>query len=237
MAAALPTGVPESSMISDFPLPAAPGRLRSGLLGRRRRADSMMLRQLAAERFLAADQASADFSSPIVVLSPQIHPDPIEWTSDSPAHMLGGGLAFLLRAEITSFLRSAGLGDVLEELDAIEERLVTDKPVTRRHAADGMRRVLVAVADHVYPACAEPYRDRWGDEHRVGAGQPVNRILAFVDAQGRLTTVEQRAFGGELRAMWRAATLEVHGSTELGDAKRDYLRLLKAVALVSRASA
>jgi hypothetical protein len=195
-----------------------------------------MLRRLAAERLLAADQASVSLVASRAVL-PRVDRPTIEWTQGSPAHMLGGSLAFSLRAEITSFLQSASLGGVLEELDAIEERLVTDKPVTRRHAADSMRRVLVAVADHVYPASVEPYPDRWGEKHNVGAGQAVNRILAFVDAQGRLTTTEQRALGGELRAMWRAASLEVHGSTELGDAKRDYLRLLKAVALVSRASA
>jgi hypothetical protein len=234
MSVALPTKTSESSVFPDLPFPAAPGSRGSDLLRHRRRVESTLLRRLAAERFLAADQASS-VGRPVYFVAPQADSRPTDWTEGSPAHVLGGNLALSLRAEVTNFLRSANLSYVLEELDAIEERLVTDKPVARKHAADSMRRVLVAVADHVFPACTEPYRDRWGNSHGVGADQPVNRILAFVDTQRVLTTVEQKALAGELLAMWRSASLEVHGSTTLGDAKGDYLRLLKGVAVVSAA--
>lgn len=71
--------------------------------------------------------------------------------------------------------------DVLDQLNAAIDRAGAEGGEARSHALTSCRRVLVAVADYVYPASPDPYVDGSGTTRPVGAGQYRNRILAAVE--------------------------------------------------------
>ena len=71
--------------------------------------------------------------------------------------------------------------DVLDQLNAAIERAGAEGGEARTHALTSCRRVLVAVADRVYPPSKDPHTDSSGKERQVGPGQYRNRILAAVD--------------------------------------------------------
>jgi hypothetical protein len=153
------------------------------------------------------------------------------------AFLTGGLLVLDLRSVSVGFLRSEGLHDALEELTAIEERLATGGRVPVKHAADSTRRVIRSVADHVFPACRQPYLDRWEQTRCVDAQKPVNRIMAFVDRSLGMQPEEQRALAAELSALWRSVSDDVHSVKSVREARYDYVRLLRMLAVVARSLA
>ncbi len=153
------------------------------------------------------------------------------------AFLTGGQLVLDLRGASVGFLRSAGLHDALEELAAIEERLATGGRVPIKHAADSTRRVIRAVADHVFPPSGQPYVDRWRELRSVDAPKPVNRIMAFVDSGLMMQSEEQRALAAELSALWRSVSDDVHSVKSVREARYDYVRLLRMLAAVGRSLA
>jgi hypothetical protein len=153
------------------------------------------------------------------------------------AFLSGGQLVLDLRSVSVSFLHSAGLHDALEELTAIEERLETGGRVPIKHAADSTRRVIRAIAEHVFPARSQPYRDRWGQSRCVAAQKPVNRIMAFVDSRLGMQPEEQRALAAELSALWRSVSDDVHSVKSVREARYDYIRLLRMLAAIDRSLA
>jgi hypothetical protein len=83
--------------------------------------------------------------------------------------------------------------DVLDQLNAAIDRAGAEGGEARSHALTSCRRVLVAVADYVYPPSSAPYIDRAGTKRQVGAPQYRNRILAAIERSTANST-----FGGAL---------------------------------------
>lgn len=78
--------------------------------------------------------------------------------------------------------------DVLDMLTAAINRAgVNDNPEARVHALTSCRRVLVAIADVVFPPKSAPYVDRTGVEREVGPGQYRNRIVAAIETANPTT--------------------------------------------------
>ncbi len=153
-------------------------------------------------------------------------------------HHLVGAYTLALRKGAGDWLKAEGLLAAAEELEAIDERLSCCQRVAYKHAADSTRRLLVAVADRVFPGRSQRYCDRWENDRDVGQDKVVNRILAFVDdhLRNELPSEEQRALGAELHALWRAVSDDIHRHSGGRDAMNDYLRLLRTLAVVRRAS-
>jgi hypothetical protein len=85
--------------------------------------------------------------------------------------------------------------DVLEMFTAVYERLEDPKPEHLHQAGTTCRRILKAVADHLYPP-GPPIRDSSGRERKVGEDQYVNRLLAF--AQEHLPDTVGAIWGASL---------------------------------------
>jgi hypothetical protein len=73
--------------------------------------------------------------------------------------------------------------DVLEKLNAALKRASEhDEAESRSQALLSCRRVLLAVADEVFPASEIQYVDTSGTSRSVGRSQYLNRLLAFVES-------------------------------------------------------
>lgn len=99
----------------------------------------------------------------------------------------GGQIFDRHRTRVDKLLRSVA-PDVLDKLNAAIERAAAgDDPEAPAHALTSCRRVLEAVANHVFPPRAEPYVDANGKERPVGKGQYRNRLLAAIESAGVTT--------------------------------------------------
>jgi hypothetical protein len=75
--------------------------------------------------------------------------------------------------------------DVLEKLNAAIERAFDDDDAEQRsQALLSCRRVLVAIADRVFPAQAEPRTGKDGQPHDLGANNYRNRLWAALEDSG-----------------------------------------------------
>lgn len=87
--------------------------------------------------------------------------------------------------------------DILAMLNsAISRAFAEDEPEARVHALTSCRRVLVAVADYVFPPSDVLRTDSQGVERQVGLHQYRNRILAALEIAGGSTL--HRALGAHL---------------------------------------
>jgi hypothetical protein len=78
--------------------------------------------------------------------------------------------------------------EILDQLNsAIRRAHESEDQESRAQALTSCRRVLVAIADLVFPARDEAYVDSSGHERPVGNGQYRNRLVAFVESRGSNT--------------------------------------------------
>ncbi len=139
------------------------------------------------------------------------------------------------RNGVIRFLRMAGLAGDIEDLTELEKRLHRRNQRDLQHAAFCSRMILASVADRVFPACAEPWRDLHGKERPVGPEEVGNRLSAFLDKYLRLEPAIRAAFQGELDALKRWAGRGPHGIHTAAEADRCYMRLLSVLAVVTEA--
>jgi len=111
----------------------------------------------------------------------------------------GGQIFDRHRTRVDQHLRSVA-PDVLDKLNsAIERAAAGDDPEAPTHALTSCRRVLEAIADHVFPPRVEPYVDANGRERPVGKSQYRNRLLAAIESAGGTTL--SRAVGATIEDM------------------------------------
>jgi hypothetical protein len=67
-----------------------------------------------------------------------------------------------------------------EKLISINERMLDNTIESRSLALTSCRRLLMDIADSVFPAQEKPWLDRNGKERKVGAEQYKNRIIAYI---------------------------------------------------------
>jgi hypothetical protein len=120
------------------------------------------------------------------------------------------------RARVDQHLRAVA-PDVLDKLNAaIERSTAEDEPEARAHALTSCRRVLVAVADHVFPPQSEAHIGKDGKPHEVGASEYRNRLAAAVEASGASTygsalVTAIHEFAGRLDRLDELTQKGVHG--------------------------
>lgn len=88
------------------------------------------------------------------------------------------------RSEIDTFIR-AHCPKAAEKLVAINERMAEDSSESRTAALTSCRRLLMTVADSLFPASEEGWTDSSGTVRKVGTDQYKNRLLAYIDSRHR----------------------------------------------------
>jgi hypothetical protein len=84
------------------------------------------------------------------------------------------------RAAVDSFIRSS-CPKAAGQLLSVYERLADGDSEARAQCLTSCRRILLTVADAVFPVQDEEYRDRTGKRRKVGPEEYKNRLLAFLD--------------------------------------------------------
>ena len=83
------------------------------------------------------------------------------------------------RSEIDNFVR-AHCPRAAEKLVAINERISEDSSESRSAALTTCRRLLMTVADSLFPAQDEDWKDKSGKMRKVGTEQYKNRLMAYM---------------------------------------------------------
>jgi hypothetical protein len=83
------------------------------------------------------------------------------------------------RSEIDNFVR-AHCPKAAEKLVAINERIAEDSSESRSSALTTCRRLLMTVADSLFPAQDEDWKDKSEKMRKVGTEQYKNRLLAYM---------------------------------------------------------
>lgn len=83
------------------------------------------------------------------------------------------------RGVVDKFIRSH-CPKSAEKLVAINERMTDGSEESRSSALTSCRRLLMDVADSVFPASKEDWTDRKGKKRKVGVDQYKNRLLAYL---------------------------------------------------------
>ncbi len=86
------------------------------------------------------------------------------------------------RIDVDNFVRM-NCPKAAEQLLSAYERIRTGQPEESAQALVTCRRMLLTVADAVFPAQAEAFRDSQGRPHKVGADDYKNRLLAYLDSR------------------------------------------------------
>jgi hypothetical protein len=85
------------------------------------------------------------------------------------------------RILVDKFVQDHCSHDIKEQFLSINDRLKENVTESYSQALLTVRRVLVSIADSIYPPNPEPYTDKKGKSHAVDNDNYVNRILAYID--------------------------------------------------------
>jgi sulfite reductase alpha subunit-like flavoprotein len=102
-----------------------------------------------------------------------------------------------------------------EKLVAINERMSESSPESWTAALTSCRRLLMSVADAMFPAREEDWKDATGKPRKVGTEQYKNRLLAFLSESSKtgsreLVTSELEHLAGRLDAIYEKTCKGVH---------------------------
>jgi len=129
------------------------------------------------------------------------------------------------REDVDSFVR-AYCPKAAEQLIAINERLREDLSESRSVALTSCRRLLMSVADSLFPAQSEPWKDAKGKLRKVGPDEYKNRLVAYIenrissDSSFSIIATEIEHLAARLDAVYEKASKGVHA-----DVSRDEARL------------
>ncbi|WP_271508091.1 AbiTii domain-containing protein [Bradyrhizobium sp. CCBAU 11357] len=84
------------------------------------------------------------------------------------------------RNRVDNFIRSYA-PKAAEQIIAVNERMADDSAEAFSHALTTCRRLLLTIADAIYPARSEPYIDGRGKSRDVGYESYKNRLLAYLE--------------------------------------------------------
>ena len=86
------------------------------------------------------------------------------------------------RQETDAFIRSR-CPQAVQQLVAISERLRESQAESLSAALNSCRRVLVTVADSLFPSQDSDFVDRKGNSRKIGLNEYKNRLLAFIESK------------------------------------------------------
>ncbi len=139
-----------------------------------------------------------------------------------------------LRRDVDAFVRTH-CPHAAEKLVAIAERMAEGTPEASAEALTSCRRLMVAVADAVFPASDEDWIDHAGKRRKVGTDNYRNRLMAFAerrlgsDSTGEILTAELEHLSSRLDAAADKACKGVHAVVSTEEAR---LAIVEAYILV-----
>lgn len=128
------------------------------------------------------------------------------------------------RDEIDKFVR-AHCPQAAEKLVSINERIAEDSSESRSAALTTCRRLLMTVADSLFPARDEDWKDKTGKKRKVGVDQYKNRLLAFIsqnsssESSTAILESELELIAAKLDAVYEKTCKGVHIDVEEQEAK------------------
>ena len=146
------------------------------------------------------------------------------------------------RTVVDIFVRS-NCPKAAEQLLAIHERLRDDNSESLAHALTSCRRVLLTVADTVFPPQSADHKDSSGKLRKVGQEQYVNRLMAFLEmhpASGSTLAIQRAELehlGARLSAVYEKTNKGVHAEVSREEANFAVIHTYLVLAEVARAAA
>lgn len=125
---------------------------------------------------------------------------------------------------VDSFIRTH-CPKAAEKVIAINERMNDNNPESLSAALTSCRRLLMDVADSVFPARQEDWKDRKGQSRKVGGEQYKNRLLAFLselnESGGSYSLLESELehLAARLDIIYEKSCKGVHADVTLAEAK------------------
>jgi hypothetical protein len=146
------------------------------------------------------------------------------------------------RKEVDTFIR-ARCPEVAEKIVAINERTRDNDTESRTAALTSCRRLLMSLADAVFPPSNIDYIDGRGKPRKVGQEQYKNRITAFLDQklQSGSTAVilnsEIEHLAARLDAVYEKACKGVHDNVTIEETRLAVIQTYLMIAEVARLDA
>jgi len=125
---------------------------------------------------------------------------------------------------VDSFIRSH-CPKAAEKVIAINERMSDGNPESLSAALTSCRRLLMEVADSIFPAREEEWKDRKGRSRKVGVDQYKNRLLAYLAdlsaSEGSYSLLESELehLAARLDVIYEKTCKGVHVDVTLDEAK------------------
>jgi hypothetical protein len=149
------------------------------------------------------------------------------------------GIFEAARADVDRFV-SEKCPRAADQLVAAGEQMRDGGSEARSAALTACRRLLLSVADTVFPGRDEPHVGRDGKKRGVGADQYKNRLLAFIETRlvdaGSLDTVEAQLgrTASLVDAVYESACKGVHANVSAAEARIIVIQTYLLVAEVAR---
>ncbi|WP_103668086.1 hypothetical protein [Pseudanabaena sp. BC1403] len=146
------------------------------------------------------------------------------------------------RKEVDTFIR-ARCPEVAEKIVAINERTRDNDTESRTAALTSCRRLLMSLADAVFPSSNIDYIDGRGKPRKVGQEQYKNRITAFLEQklQSESTAVilnsEIEHLAARLDAVYEKACKGVHDNVTIEETRLAVIQTYLMIAEVARLDA
>jgi hypothetical protein len=143
------------------------------------------------------------------------------------------------RVAVDLFVRTTS-PKAAEQLLASYDRLAAGDPEALAQCLTSCRRVLLSVADAVFPARNERYVDSSGTERKVGADDYKNRLLAFLDQRLKsksslsLLAVEIDHLAARLDSVYEKVCKGVHADVTSSEAELAVIHTYLFLAEIAR---
>ncbi len=148
------------------------------------------------------------------------------------------------RRDVDLFVRSESPA-AAQQLIAISERIAAGDAESLSQALTACRRLLLSVADAVFPASDEDYIDAAGKPRKVGKDEYKNRLIAFFESRAQsastlsILSAEVEHMAARVDAVYEKVCKGVHVDVDLAEARLTvitvYLLIGEVVRLADRA--
>lgn len=145
------------------------------------------------------------------------------------------------REQVDNFVR-VNCPKAAEQLVAINERMQENLPESRSGALTSCRRLLMTVADSVFPPQSNDWIDSKGKLRKVGTEEYKNRLLAFADNQigshssYLILTAEIEHLAARLDAVYEKVSKGVHTDVSTDEARLAVIQTYLFIGEIARLS-
>lgn len=145
------------------------------------------------------------------------------------------------REDVDTFIR-IHCPKAAEKLVAINERMQDNSPESMSSALTSCRRLLMTIADSIFPPQKEKWIDQKGKERKVGVEEYKNRLLAYIgsDIDGKssfaIISSEVEHLASKLDAIYEKSCKGVHNDISTKEARLAVVHTYLFIAELARVS-